>query len=394
MLDKTLAKTDHAAAGIPDQVTPSRERRIATRRLRIALFAPHFAEYATRLATALAEEASVVLFLDKYNCAEECDPALLQEARRKLWIVEFDSRGRAPRNRSRVRVLSWIWAFRPHVVHVQEQPDTLTTSIVRVIGPRRKMVLTVHDPEPHSGNDHAYATRMAPQRRLLRDRANAYHVHGAYCRELLLATEWNTKPVVSTAHGVILVPRPGDRTQPEPGRIMLFGRMEAYKGIDVLAEAARILRTKGVSFRLVLAGRGPELERFQGAANAHEDVEIIARFLAPQEAIRQFQRASIIVAPYRDATQSGVVAAAFGNGRPVVASRVGGLVDTITHGVNGLLIPPNDPVALAAALEQILTSDDLQRRLLDGARAAAATALDWSRISATLLHAYAELRAS
>src|SRR5262249_3531512 len=125
---------------------------MAVRQLRVALFAPHFAEYSTRLAIALSDEAKVLFFLDKYDRDEECSRALMDEARRSVTVVEFDSRGRIPRNVSRLRVLTRINLFSPDVIHVQEQPDTLTVSIVRLIGRRRKILLTVHDPAPHSGN--------------------------------------------------------------------------------------------------------------------------------------------------------------------------------------------------------------------------------------------------
>jgi glycosyltransferase involved in cell wall biosynthesis len=356
--------------------------------MRVALFAPHFAEYATRLAIALAAEAKVLLFLDRHNCRDECNPALLEEARNVATLAEFDPQGRGNRIVSRLQVIARMQAFRPDVIHVQEQADALTTSIVRLLGRRRKLVLTVHDPLPHRGNDSAFAMLQAPHIRELRDRAEMYHVHGAYCREALLATEWNKKPVVSTAHGIILVPRAEERMEPEPGRVLLFGRMEEYKGVGVLAQAAEILRSRAVPFRLVLAGRGPEAERMKTLAGNHEDIEVIARFLTPAEAVRQFQLAAVVVAPYHDATQSGVVAASFGNGRPVVASRIGGLADSVAHGVNGLLTPPNNPVALADALEQILQRPELRSRLTEGAREAAMTTFSWADVSRTLMQAY------
>src|SRR5262249_24563662 len=156
-------------------------------------------------------------------------------------------------------------------------------------------------------------------------------------------------------------------------------------------KAAEILRARGVPFRLVFAGRGPEIERLRGTLEKHDDVEIIAKFLTPAEAVRQFQRAAIVVAPYRDATQSGVVAAAFANGRPVVASRVAGLVDVILHGVNGLLTRPNDPVDLADALERVLRNEEFYGRLREGAQRSAATTIGWPNIRSTLLQAYADL---
>jgi glycosyltransferase involved in cell wall biosynthesis len=68
-------------------------------------------------------------------------------------------------------------------------------------------------------------------------------------------------------------------------------------------------------------------------------------------------------------------------------------VDAVSHGINGLLTSPNNPVALAEALQQMLLSETLLRRLTDGAMETAAQAFNWVNISATLVRTYCELRA-
>ena len=85
--------------------------------------------------------------------------------------------------------------------------------------------------------------------------------------------------------------------------------------------------------------------------------------------------------PYLNATQSGVVAAAFGNGRPVVASRTGGLVDAVTEDADGVLVAPGDPAALAEAIGALLDDAPRLARLGEGARRAAAGAFAWSHIA-------------
>ena len=101
----------------------------------------------------------------------------------------------------------------------------------------------------------------------------------------------------------------------------------------------------------------------------------------------QFQRAVIAVLPYLDATQSGVAAAAVANGRPMVASATGGLVDVVREGREGLLVPPGDSRALAAALSRVLLDDALRAQLTAGTLEAQVR-LGWPAIAGTLYKAY------
>jgi glycosyltransferase involved in cell wall biosynthesis len=76
----------------------------------------------------------------------------------------------------------------------------------------------------------------------------------------------------------------------------------------------------------------------------------------------------VVVLPYVQASQSGVVPIAYAFGKPVVATTVGGLPDAIEDGVTGILVPPADESALADAVTRILLDADLRHRLGDAAR--------------------------
>lgn len=117
-------------------------------------------------------------------------------------------------------------------------------------------------------------------------------------------------------------------------------------------------------------------------------IKTINAYISPKETGRLFQSATVVALPYKDATQSGVLASAYGNSRPVVASATGGIPDVVTDGVNGLLVPPGDATALADALERVLTSKPLAAALTDGARQTAAGLLNWDRIAEQLLGSY------
>ena len=355
------------------------------RSLRLAVFAPHYAEYATRLALALADHGAVLLVLDARNEADECDGTLRTSARARLVVRTFRSIGRLPRLRALLSIAAAILWFRPSLLIVQEEEGALTAWVLRLVAWICPVLLTVHDPAPHSGSDRAYAERSRRHQRATRARANAFHVHGRFCRDQLeRALGASTRPILETMHGIILTPAPGERLAPEPGRILMFGRMEAYKGLSVLLDAADELSRNRLPHRLVIAGRGPELARLADRIAAMPDVEVIDRYLGHGDVVAEMQRADIVVTPYVDATQSGVIAAAYGNERPVIASRIGGLVDAVEDGVSGVLVPARDAAALAAAIHRVVTDRALRERLRQGACNAADHAFSWARIAGAM----------
>jgi glycosyltransferase involved in cell wall biosynthesis len=83
-----------------------------------------------------------------------------------------------------------------------------------------------------------------------------------------------------------------------------------------------------------------------------------------------FARASLVVLPYRSATGCGPLQLAFGAGRPVVGSAVGGIAEAVRDGVDGILVPPGDPLALAAALCRALEPTTLAALTRGAAEAA------------------------
>lgn len=353
--------------------------------LRVLLYAPHFAEYALRLAEALAARADVMLICERRNLVAEATPDLVTRVRRRVALATFDGSAGMPAGPLARRVrLPWLVSrFRPDIAHVQEQADCPTAAMLTRLSCRVPVVLTVHDPRPHTGSDTAYVERGSAARERLRAQAAAYHVHGAFCERELRSSRRVDIPLLSTAMGVHFVPPADAIRAPEPRTLLFFGRMEAYKGLETLLDAADILRSQGERCRLIVAGGGPDLARLASRLRS-PDIEQHAGFIAHDQAIALFQRAALVVAPYRDATQSAVVAAAFGNGRPVVASSIGGLTDSVMHGRDGLLVPPDDPTALAAALAPLLADEAKIEALATGVAAKVRDELDWAKIAARL----------
>jgi glycosyltransferase involved in cell wall biosynthesis len=255
-----------------------------------------------------------------------------------------------------------------------------------MLRPFFRVIWTIHDPMPHSGRDSELSASVTMPRDIARRLATLIVVHGPRCRaELLRACPWAAGRVLLSQHGILMQPLDAI-APPEENVVLFFGRMERYKGLEVLTEAAELLAARGVEFRLVVAGIGPELDRLAPRLAGIPGTEVIADFVSAETASELFRRAAIVVLPYLDASQSGVAAAAFGNHRPVIASRVGGLPDVIDDGANGLLVEPGNSTALADALQTVLQRRETLDRMQQSARATAEGKLSWDRIASDMAH--------
>jgi glycosyltransferase involved in cell wall biosynthesis len=279
--------------------------------------------------------------------------------------------------------LAKILRFRPDVLVAHEHPLPTVAWMHRQIARVAKIILIVHDPEPHSGD--VRTMRMERSRRTERRAASAFLLHGQFCTTSFVRNhDPEGRRVLTSPLGPNLRPT-RDEGPGEPGRILMFGRMEPYKGLDLLLAAARILKERGVEFHLRLAGSGAALEPVRQDYLALGCCSIRSDFLPREAAIAEFHRASLVVVPYTDATQSGVVAIAFAFARPVVATAVGGLPDFVHDEKNGLLVAPNDAVALADGMQRALREEALSASLSAGARRTAETEMNWDKVADVIM---------
>ena len=145
------------------------------------------------------------------------------------------------------------------------------------------------------------------------------------------------------------------KTLPRRARLELlfFGFVRPYKGLDVLVEAMELLKAEDVF--LTVAGEWWSKDaELRGAIARAGRIELIDRYIPEADAADLFCRADVVVLPYRSATASGIVSLSYHYGKPVIASRVGGLPDVVDDGASGRLVPPGDPDALAAAIRGFL----------------------------------------
>jgi glycosyltransferase involved in cell wall biosynthesis len=227
--------------------------------------------------------------------------------------------------------------------------DLLMLSALRRI--RVPAVVVVHDADAHPGE--VSPLLMYLQRRLMH-RADAVatlseHVAARLTEQRLVSAD---KLFIVSHPPFAFGPTPSPpRAHGGPLRLLCFGRLLPYKGLDLLASAVRQLKTRG-DWELRVVGSGPESAEL-ATLRAQPGVIVENRWVPDDEIGALFAWADVLVLPYKEASQSGIVPAAIAAGRMVVATRVGGLVEQLRNERLATLCDPN-AASLAAALRDLL----------------------------------------
>ncbi len=280
-------------------------------------------------------------------------------------------------------------ATQADVVHFQWL--TVQPIDVRLLPRSRPLVLTAHDVlprEPRRG-------QLAAQRRLY-DAVDAVVVHSEHGRERLVgALGVDAARVHVIEHGAFehLTRVPGAKPLPPELAattkpvVLFFGLLRAYKGVEVLLEAWRALQPDA---ELWIVGN-PRMDVAALRESAPPSVRWVSRYVGDDEVAAYFERADIVVLPYREIDQSGVLFTALAFGSPLLLSAVGGFGEVAAQGA-ATLVAPGDAHALATEIGRLLDDRAAREALAGGARRAAAGRYSWDAIARRHLELYAALR--
>ena len=359
--------------------------------MRIVIVSLHFAEYAMNLASALAQENKVLLILRKANVKAELGsikPDTLPDGMEVLELPYYKFKD--PRWAANVvRLVSSVRSFKPDIIHVQEKGDH--DLVLALLGLRGfPMILTIHDPVPHSGSDVNKKPHIKRFLQKLRKLSKAAIVHGEKLKnETKIVAPFLEDRIYSIPHGLLGLPTgQSSDTMRERGCLLFFGRVEAYKGLGILIDAVNLVSDRGIQVKVVIAGKGSDWDRFRDQLVNDSRFELHERFIPHAETAELFLRADIVVMPYIDATQSGVAAMALGYGRPVIASDVGSVSEMVRHGYNGLLVPPSNAAALADAIAKLVADESMSIEFGKNSQALAQGEYSWKEVARLTKEAY------
>lgn len=327
--------------------------------MKVALISYGFVEYCVQQANGLARECEVLLMLPRDEAAEHVptlDPA--------VQYCPFDK----PRLRQPLRQLKTVSAIlrqlrrsQPDVVHLQQ--GHMWFNVALPLLRAYPLVVTIHDPRHHVGDR---SSQRTPQ--WLMDfgfrRAGRVIVHGEALRRQVVELLGIDADRVHVIPHVAIGCDSATSANVDDGRtVLFFGRIWEYKGLRHLIEAEPRISQAVPGTKFIIAGEGEDFEPYRQAMADPSRFEVHNRYIGTCERDELFQRASVVVLPYIEATQSGLIPLAYSFAKPVVATRVGALADAVDDGITGRLVPPADPDALASAVVKLL-KDAEQRRAM------------------------------
>lgn len=262
--------------------------------------------------------------------------------------------------------------------------------VLDVVLPRRaKVVLTVHDPQLHHGEDSLPERLLTAVNRL---RVDGYVLLNEVQRAAYLARHsLDPAKVLTIPLGIfedLALPDPAPDPAAREG-LLFVGRIRPYKGLGVLLDAYRTAHVDPAT-PLVIAGQGQlsaeETASIEQLQTEGRPVSLVNRWLEPDEIPPLVSAARFVVLPYTAATQSGIVPLASALGVPAIAAAAGGITEQVIDGTTGLLFPPGDAEALASVLGQALGLDAAAYAAMSAAcESHAREHWDWGLLSGKLL---------
>lgn len=345
------------------------------------------AVYSLNMAKALAKRAKVLAVVSRYayNVDEWRDAGLpLLEVPTYHNALSFAIS--SLNIKKHIRIRNALRAFGPEVLYYPMLH--LWVPILNWMLPDIPKVVTLHDPEPREGEHNpihlvqSTAIRQAERVILLSERFVP----------ILNSRGVPTAAIDVIPHGEFSYYRtiPNHKRPSRAGAVpaptlLFFGRITPYKGLGTLLEAFPIIKEKVPTARLLIVGSG-DIEPYVAQLVDLADVEVVNRWIDDAVIQDYFTRASALVVPYVDASQSGVIPIAYAFKVPVVATKVGGIPEQVEDGITGFLVEPENATALAQVCISLLSNPLLGMRLGEGGYKKALTEWNWEKVASLVFH--------
>lgn len=253
--------------------------------------------------------------------------------------------------------IRFVWRLRKFdIIHITDFPYYYEWGYYFL---RKKIVLAVHDPMPHSA---AISNRFIIRLnrfwgfRLVKNFIMLNAIQKDECVEINHLYKKNIFDSKLGRYDYLKMYKTKDIVSDK--YILYFGQITSHKGLDYLLPAMVELHRMIPNVKLILAGKG----KYDFDISLYEKLNYIEfrnRYIPDDELAQLIHGSLFVVCPYKDATQSGVIMSAYAFNKPVIATNVGGLPEMVVDQKLGLIVPPRDVEALTKAMCNLLENPQL-----------------------------------
>ena len=357
--------------------------------MRILSFGP-FIDYQIQLANAICKKETIMLvipgneLLDAYSGTidERVDVRFLGKETHMYspGIIKI-----------LIKFLKIVYEFKPDIIHLQIGGNAIDMVLLPLLK-NVPIVSTFHDVKLHLGSrslltdlilywDRKYSEMIIVHgERLKEQMIDEYHVSKNKIRSISIGE-----------HEVAPFKRYLKPDLQEDGNLVLFfGRIWRYKGLEYLIMAEPSITIEVPDAKIIIAGAGENFQKYENMM-VNRNNFIIRNYRIPyDEGAELFQRCSMVVLPYIDASQSGVIPTAYGFKKPVVATSVGSIPEIVDDGITGFIVPPKDVNALAQVIIRLFKDEKLRQQMGENGYIKLKTDLSWDNIAEKTIQVYKE----
>jgi phosphatidyl-myo-inositol alpha-mannosyltransferase len=283
------------------------------------------------------------------------------------------------------RIRSAMRSFDPDVIHAHE-PLTPSTSMLAVLAASAPVVATFHASLDRS----RLMEFTGPALRQVSGRIGVAVAVSDAAASFLRRVVRVPVEIVPNGVDVRAFAHPGRPVQGLPAgpKILWVNRLDPQKGFEIMLRAFERLASEVGEAHLLVAGDGRDRALLRSLPRQLRSRILRLGTVPHEELPRYHATADVFVAPATGQESFGIVLVeAMAAGVPVVASDIAGYREVVRDGVDGLLVPPNDPIALAAAIRRILSEPELAASLKDAGRSRA-EAFSWLTVAPRLEAVY------
>lgn len=275
----------------------------------------------------------------------------------------------------------------PDILHISGSHEWLIPLYFLLKFREYKINITLHDINPHVG-----------ERTIIKRLVNYFYVkiadhifvHGKNLKDELIIKGYAPEKIsVIKLGNFSFITEYGDKRIKEDGSILFFGRIEEYKGLIYLLESLNYIKKEIPNIKLIIAGRG-NLKNYSNYINNNNNIQVINKYIEDSLVAELFRRSSVIILPYIEGSQTGIIPIAYAFKKPVIVTNVGSIPESVLNGITGFIVPPRDSKMLAARIIQVLNDDNLRSKMSENAYNYMKTELSWETIAKKTFKIYGD----